>query len=112
MLQKSSSATFRALRHRNYRLFFFGQMISLIGTWMQNIALQWLVYRLTGSAAMLGMVNLMAVLPLVPLSLWAGSLADRFSKRSIIMLTQSVMMVQAFVLAALTWTRAQPRCGM
>jgi len=104
MIPRSSSATFRALRHRNYRLFFFGQMISLIGTWMQSIAQQWLVYRLTGSAAMLGVVNLAAALPLVPLSLWGGSLADRFSKRSIIMLTQSVMMVQAFILAALTWT--------
>lgn len=78
-------------------------MISLIGTWMQTIAQQWLVYRLTGSAMMLGVVNLMAVLPLVPLSLWGGSLADRFSKRSIIVLTQSVMMGQAFILAALTW---------
>jgi MFS family permease len=96
-------STFRALRHRNYRLFFFGQMISLIGTWMQTIAQQWLVYRLTGSAMMLGMVNLMAVLPLVPLSLWGGSLADRFSRRSIIVVTQSVMMGQAFILAALTW---------
>jgi len=96
-------STFRALRHRNYRLFFFGQMISLIGTWMQTIAQQWLVYRLTGSATMLGMVNLVAVLPLVPLSLWGGSLADRFSKRSIIVITQSVMMVQAFILAGLTW---------
>ncbi len=96
-------STFRALRHRNYRLFFFGQMISLIGTWMQTIAQQWLVYRLTGSATMLGMVNLVAVLPLVPLSLWGGSLADRFSKRSIIAITQSVMMVQAFILAGLTW---------
>jgi MFS family permease len=97
------SSTFRALRHRNYRLFFFGQMISLIGTWMQTIAQQWLVYRLTGSAMMLGMINLVAVLPLVPLALWGGSLADRFSRRSIIVLTQSVMMVQAFILAALTW---------
>lgn len=94
--------TFRALRHRNYRLFFFGQMISLVGTWMQNIAQQWLVYRLTGSAVMLGMVNLMGVLPLVPLSLWGGSLADRFSKRSILVITQSAMMVLAFILAALT----------
>lgn len=78
-------------------------MISLIGTWMQTIAQQWLVYRLTGSAMMLGMVNLVAVLPLAPLSLWGGSLADRFSKRSIIVVTQSVMMGQAFILAALTW---------
>jgi MFS family permease len=96
--------TFRALRHRNFRLFFFGQMISLVGTWMQNIAQQWLVYRLTGSATMLGMVNFLAVVPLVPLSLWGGSLADRFSKRSIIIATQTAMMLQAFILAAFTWT--------
>ena len=96
--------TFRALRHRNYRLFFFGQMISLIGTWMQTIAQQWLVYRLTGSAAMLGMVSLLGILPLLPMSLWSGSLSDRFPKRTIIVVTQTVMMILAFVLAALTWS--------
>jgi MFS family permease len=97
-------STFRALRHRNYRLFFFGQLISLIGTWMQTIAQQWLVYRLTGSATMLGMISLLGVLPLLPMSLWGGSLADRFPKRSIIVVTQATMMVLAFLLAALTWT--------
>lgn len=97
-------STFRALRHPNFRLFFFGQLISLIGTWMQTIAQQWLVYRLTGSATMLGTVNLVAVLPLVPMSLWGGSLADRFPKRSILVVTQAVMMILAFILAALTWT--------
>jgi len=95
--------TFRALRHRNYRLFFFGQLISVIGTWMQTIAQQWLVYRLTGSAAMLGMVNLMSLLPLIPFSLWGGSLADRFPKRSVVVMTQTAAMVQALALAALTW---------
>lgn len=106
MRYRALPSTFRALRHRNFRLFFFGQMVSLIGTWMQTIAQQWLVYRLTGSATMLGMVNLMGILPLLPLSLWGGSLADRFSKRSILVCTQSAMMVQAFILAALTWTGA------
>ena len=96
-------STFRALRHRNYRLFFFGQMISLTGTWMQIVAQQWLVYRLTGSATMLGTINLVAGLPLVPVALWGGSLADRFSKRSILVVTQSAMMMTAFILAALTW---------
>lgn len=96
--------TFRALRHRNYRLFFFGQLVSVIGTWMQTIAQQWLVYRLTGSAAMLGMVNLMSLLPLVPFSLWGGSLADRFPKRSVVVVTQTAAMIQALALAALTWT--------
>ena len=96
--------TFRALRHKNYRLFFFGQMVSLVGTWMQTIAQQWLVYRLTGSAAMLGMTSLVAVLPLFPLALWGGSLADRYPKRRIILATQTTMMVLAFIQAALTWT--------
>lgn len=96
--------TFRALRHRNYRLFFFGQLVSYIGTWMQRIALQWLVYRLTGSATMMGVIELVVVLPQGPLSLWGGSLADRFSKRSLMLVTQSTMMLLAFSLAALTWT--------
>ncbi len=98
------SSTFRALRHRNYRLFFIGQLISLIGTWMQNMARQWLVFRLTGSGEMMGMVSLVGALPVLLLSLWGGSLADRFSRRSIVLVAQMVMMVQAFILAALTWT--------
>jgi MFS family permease len=98
------TSTFRALRHRNFRLFFFGQMISLVGTWMQTIAQQWLVYRLTGSATMLAVISLLGVLPLLPMSLWGGSLADRFPKRTIIVVAQVVMMIQAFALAALTWT--------
>ncbi len=103
---RNRPSTFRALRHRNFRLFFFGQMISLVGTWMQTIAQQWLVYRLTGSATMLGTVSLLGVLPLLPMSLWGGSLADRFPKRTIIVITQTVMMVLAFLLAALTWSSA------
>jgi MFS family permease len=102
----TAPSTFRALRHRNFRLFFFGQLISLVGTWMQTIAQQWLVYRLTGSATMLGVVSLMGLLPLLPLSLWGGSLADRMSKRTIIVITQTTMMVLALALAALTWTGA------
>jgi len=103
-LRPRPADTFRALRHRNFRLFFFGQLISLVGTWMQIIAQQWLVYRLTGSAAMLGVVSLVGLIPLLPLSLWGGSLADRFPKRAILLVTQTAMMVLAFVLAALTWT--------
>jgi MFS family permease len=97
------SSTFRALSHRNYRLFFFGQIISLVGTWMQIIAQQWLIYRLTGSAGLLGVVNLVTMLPAAPLALWGGSLADRFSKRSILVVTQSTMMIVALALATLTW---------
>jgi MFS family permease len=96
--------TFRALRHRNYRLWFFGQGLSLIGTWMQSMAQQVLVYRLTGSAVALGIVSVMVVLPLIPFALWGGSLSDRVSKRNIILTTQTLMMIQAFVLALLTWS--------
>jgi MFS family permease len=98
------SITFRALRHRNYQLWFFGQGVSLVGTWMQSMAQQVLVYRLTGSAISLGIVNFMTVLPLLPFSFWGGSLADRVSKRNILLVTQTLMLIQAAVLAALTWS--------
>ncbi len=98
------STTFRALRHRNYKLWFFGQGLSLIGTWMQSMAQQVLVYRLTGSASALGIVSFMTVLPLVPLTFWGGSLSDRISKRRILLVTQTLMLLQAILLAALTWT--------
>ena len=97
-------STFRAFRHYNYRLWFIGQGVSLIGTWMQSMAQQVLVYRLTGSAAALGIVNLMALIPLIPFSLWGGSLSDRFSKQKIILWAQVGMLAQALVLAAITWT--------
>ncbi len=96
--------TFRALRHYNFRLWFYGQTISLIGTWMQTMAQQVLVYRLTGSAAALGVVSFIGLIPVVPLSLFGGSIADRFSKRKIILIAQVVMMLQAFIMAVLTWT--------
>ncbi len=96
--------TFRALRHRNFRLWFFGQGLSLIGTWMQTMAQQVLVYRLTGSAVALGIVNFMSIVPLVPLALWGGSLSDRVPKRTLILCTQTVMLIQAFMLGLLAWT--------
>ncbi len=96
--------TFRALRHRNYRLWFFGQGISLIGTWMQTMAQQVLVYRITGSATALGVINFISLIPLIPFSLWGGSIADRFSKRSIILWMQVAMLIQAMILAVLTWS--------
>jgi MFS family permease len=98
--------TFRALSHRNYRYWFFGQGLSLIGTWMQSMAQQVLVYRLTGSAAALGIVSFMSVVPLVPFALWGGSLSDRVSKRKLLLITQSLMLVQSIVLGVLTWTGA------
>jgi MFS family permease len=97
-------ATFRAFSHRNYQLWFIGQGISLIGTWMQTMAQQVLVYRLSGSAASLGIISFIGLIPLIPLSLWGGSITDRFPKRTIILATQGVMLVQAFVLAGLTWS--------
>lgn len=102
--KKQRSMAFRALRHRNYKLWFFGQGLSLIGTWMQSMAQQVLVYRLTGSASALGIVSFMTVLPLVPLALWGGSLSDRVSKRNLLLVTQTLMMKQAVLLATLTWT--------
>jgi MFS family permease len=100
---------FRALRHRNYRLFFFGQLISLIGTWMQTTALPLLIVNQIAPdkpELWLGLVGFLPLLPLVPLSLVAGSLADRFPKRTILVLTQTTLMLQAFALAALTLTGA------
>src|SRR3974390_2785806 len=97
--------TFAALRHRNYRLFFFGQLVSLIGTWMQTTALPLLIIQLVPQKQQgiwLGIYGFLPLLPLIPLALIAGSLADRFSKRKILVLTQTTMMLQAFVLAALT----------
>lgn len=91
----------RALKYRNYRLFFSGQIISLIGTWMQSIALSWLVYRLTNSAVILGVVGFSAQIPTLLISPFAGVLSDRFNKHRIIILTQTLSMVQALLLAFL-----------
>jgi MFS family permease len=96
--------TFRALRHRDYRLWWFGQMVSLAGTWAQFVAQNWLVYRLTGSPAMLGWVNFVGIVPALPLGLWAGSLADRFDKKRLVLIAQTLMFVQAAALAVLTLT--------
>ncbi len=95
--------TFRALRHRNYRLFWSGQTISLVGTWMQIVAQGWLVYRLTDSPLMLGLVNVVALLPVAPLSLLAGVISDRFPRRNLIVITEIVLMLQALIMAVLIW---------
>ena len=100
------ASTFRAMHHRNFRLWVFGQLTSLVGTWMQTIAQNWLVYQLTGSARDLGLVNFVGAIPLVPLTLYAGAIADRFEKRRVIFWCQAAMMVLAFLLAALCWTGA------
>lgn len=93
----------RAMRHYNFRLFFFGQLISVIGTWMQSTALQWLVYRLTGSQTSLGLVTFANFLPVLLFSLFMGVVVDRYPRRRLIVITQSWFMLLAVALAALTW---------
>ena len=96
--------TFAALKHRNFRLFFAGQLVSLIGTWMQNTAQSWLVYDLTKSKLLLGLVAAVGSAPMLLFSMWGGSVADRHPKRTVLLFTQSGMMVLAFVFAALIWS--------
>ncbi len=97
-------ATFAAFRHRNYRLFYGGHLLSLVGGWMQITALGWLVLELTDSPFWLGVVNAGASFPILVFSLFAGVLADRYDKRKILLLAQSVAFVQALILAILTHT--------
>lgn len=98
--------TFRALQYRNFRLFFVGQSISLVGTWMQSIAMSWLVYRMTGSPFLLGVVGFAAQIPTFILSPFFGVAADRYNRHRILILTQTLSMLQALTLAALTLTGA------
>jgi MFS family permease len=93
--------SFRALRHRNFRLFLGGQIISLAGTWMQQVALSWLVYRLTRSPFLLGLVGFAGQIPSLVLAPFAGVWADRGNRRRIVIATQALAMVQALLLAAL-----------
>jgi MFS family permease len=95
---------FRALRSYNYRLFFAGQGVSLIGTWMQQLAMSWLVYRLTDSVLLLGLVNFCSQMPSFLLGPFAGVLSDRFDRHKVLLWTQALSMVQASTLAALVLT--------
>ena len=95
---------FHALRHRNFRLFFFGQGTSLVGTWMQNIAQGWLVLQLTDSPFYVGLVSALGSLPILLVSLPAGVFVDRIDKHRLIILTQTLSLLQALVLAVLLWT--------
>jgi MFS family permease len=95
---------FRALRHRNFRLFWSGQLVSLIGTWMQTVAQAWLVLDLTHSSFKLGVVSALQFLPMLFLSFFTGPLIDYFDKRRTIIWTQAVLMALAFILALLVWT--------
>src|SRR6516164_3878907 len=96
--------TFRALRHRNFRLFLSGQIISLVGTWMQNVAQSWLVYRLTHSELLLGTAWFCSQIAVFALGPLGGLAADRFPRHKVVILTQTLSMFQAFGLAALTLT--------
>ncbi len=95
----------RALRHRNYRLFFGGQGISLIGTWMTRVATGWLVYRLTGSAFLLGLVSFAGQIPVLFLGPFAGVWVDRWNRHRVLLITQALSMLQSFALAALALTK-------
>jgi MFS family permease len=93
---------FPAFSHRNYRLFFIGQCISLIGTWVQNTSQSWLVLQLTDSAFLLGLLSAVQFLPMMLLSLFAGTLVDRFPKRTVLLVTQTALAALAAILATLT----------
>ena len=93
----------RAFRYRDFRLFWSGQLISLVGTWMQSVGQAWVVLEITGSPFKLGMITALQFGPMLFLSFLAGALADRMHKRRLLLLTQSALMLQAFALAALAW---------
>lgn len=93
---------FRSLRHRNYRLFFSGQSVSLVGTWMQRVALPWVVYRMTGSEVLLGVVGFAATIPSFLLAPFAGVLIDRWRRYRVMLVTQIISMIQAGILAWLS----------
>jgi MFS family permease len=99
---------FYALTFRNFRLFFVGQIVSVVGTWMQNVAQQWLVWSLTHDPLWLGIISWMSAIPYVLFFLWGGHVADRHSRRTILVWTQAVMMLLAFVLALLATNRWLP----
>jgi MFS family permease len=92
----------RALRHRNYRLYFVGQGLSLVGTWLTKVATAWLVYRMTGSAWLLGVVGFAGQIPTFVLAPLAGALVDRWDRRRVLLVTQSLAMMQSAALAGLT----------
>lgn len=101
-IEHRASHAWRALRHRNFQLFVGGQSISLIGTWMTRIATGWLVYRLTGSALLLGTVSFAGQIPTFLLAPFAGVWVDRLNRHQVLVWTQTLAMVQSLLLAALT----------
>jgi MFS family permease len=98
------AAALRAFRHRNFRLFFVGQGISIIGTWVQSIALSWLMYHLTGSTVLLGLTTFLTQAPVLLVGPFSGWLGDRFDRRSLLVTTQALLLVQALMLGILVLT--------
>lgn len=103
-MNEKMSLTFRALRHRNYRLFFSGQFISLTGTWIQQVALSWLIYSLTKSPLLMGIIMFVGTAPSLFVSPFAGVLIDRVNKYHVLILLQTLFMIEAFIIAILTLT--------
>lgn len=97
---------FRALKHRNYRYFFAGQLLSLIGTWMQSVAQAWLIYRLTDSTVLLGLIAFSGQIPVFLLAFLGGAVADRYDRQRILQVTQTISMMLASALAILTFSGA------
>ena len=101
----------RALRHRNYRLFVGGQSVSLVGTWITRVATSWLVYRLTGSELLLGVVGFCGQIPTLLVAPFAGVLVDRWDRHRVLVVTQVLSMLQTLALAVLTFRGASPSDG-
>src|SRR4030042_3914917 len=101
-IKNNFKAILQSLKYRNYRLFLIGQSISLIGTWMQVIAIGWLVYDLTNSALLLGLVGFFSQIPSFFLTPFSGVLVDRWNRHRILIATQVLSMIQTFILAFLT----------
>lgn len=97
-----STHAFRSLRHRNFRIYYLGQLVSLNGTWMQSVAQSWLIYRLTGSGVMLGLTGALTLLPNLLLGIYGGWLADRFARRKLLIIAHALAMVQALIMGVLT----------
>jgi MFS family permease len=100
----SADSTFAAMRHRNFQLYFGGQLISNIGTWMQIIAQAWVVYQIGHSELTLGLVAFASAIPILVISPWGGVIVDRVSRRNLLIMTQTGAMLLAFILAALTFS--------
>ncbi|MFB3896536.1 MAG: MFS transporter, partial [bacterium] len=101
-LEHQVRVMFAAFRNRNYRIFWIGSFISLIGSWMQMMALSWLIYRITKSPFLLGLSSFFSSIPIVFVSPIGGAYVDRMDKRKILIITQTGMMISAFILSALT----------